>query len=183
MTEHFDISKIDVDDLYGQLEAGLAKLDIAKMAAIAAQEAKERHLHSSLEIRNIDPTGHLLGLHIDFSGKQARLRIPPHGAQTVQNFSFLTMWYIRLHQDPPVKLTNRAHNACFYEVNLLRTNGQNIQQQFLNPHVGASHIYDLDVGDRLIVVPVSMNQYLLRHANHIHWATPEDDTLMASEEE
>jgi hypothetical protein len=175
----FDIKTVETDGLLDKLEAGKERLDLGKLAAFFATQTR---LFSALEIRNIDPTGHLLGTHIDYAGNTAQLRIPPGGAQVIENFSFLTMWYIRLHKDPPVRLTNKANGACFYEVNKLLPSGQNIQQQFINPHQGASVVYDLDVGDRLIVVPLSMGQYMLRHGNHINWAPPQDDPLMQGRE-
>ncbi|WP_394688946.1 hypothetical protein [Hoeflea sp.] len=172
-------TEAEIETIFEQLENGIAKLNIETLAVISDPK---RMLNNSLTIHNLDPTGHLLGVNIDFSGSNARIRIPPKGSQTIQNFSFLTMWFIRLHQDPPVRLTNNANNVCFYEVNKLLTNGQNIQQQFINPHVGATCVYDLDVNDRLIVVPVSMNQYYLRHGNHIQWEAPKQDRMMRDAE-
>lgn len=168
-----------IEQIFEQLEKGAARLNIE---ALALMSDPKRMLNNSLTIHNLDTGGHLLGVNIDFSGNNARIRIPPKGSQTIQNFSFLTMWFIRLHVDPPVRLTNNANNVCFYEVNKLLTNGQNIQQQFINPHAGANCTYDLDVNDRLIVVPVSMNQYFLRHGNHIQWELPEQDRMMRGEE-
>ncbi|ADZ69868.1 hypothetical protein [Polymorphum gilvum] len=166
---------VKLDEIFDQLERGIAKLDIE---ALARMSDPKRMLNNSLNIRNLDTGGHLLGLNIDYSGKEARINIPPGGNQTVQNFSFLTMWFIQIHVDPPVRLTNQANNVCFYEVNRLMTNGHNVQQQFINPHAGATAVYGLDVNDRLIVVPVSMTQYYLRHANHIRWQAPGEDRRM-----
>ncbi|WP_026381651.1 hypothetical protein [Afifella pfennigii] len=168
-------STTETDLLFDLLEQRAKRLDIETLAQMCQPE---RMLNNSLNVHNLDSGGHLLGLNIDYSGKEARIRIPPKGNQTIQNFSFLTMWFLQIHQDPPVRLTNRANNVCFYEVNRLKANGLNIQQQFINPHAGANCTYDLDVGDRLIVVPVSMMQYYLRHANHIEWAPPEEDRAM-----
>jgi len=148
----------DFDALLGELRKGLPKMD---MKALAHMANPERMMNNSITIKNLDPRGHLLGINIDFSGREAQVRIPPYGSQRVENFSFLTMWFIRLQVDPPVQLTNNLNNVCFYQVNLLKTNGQNTQQQFLNPHAGATVKYMLDVGDRLIVVPVGMHRYFL----------------------
>lgn len=167
-----------IEEIFEQLENGTAKLSIETLGLMSDPK---RMLNNSLTIQNLDPGGHLLGVNIDFSGNNARIRIPPKGSQTIENFSFLTMWFIQLHIDPPVRLTNNANNTCFYEVNKLLTNGQNIQQPFINPHAGATCLYGLDVNDRLIVVPVSMNQYYLRHGNHIRWDAPEQDRMMKDE--
>lgn len=172
-------TEAEMEKIFDHLERGLAKMDIETLIQLSDPK---RMLNNSMTINNLDTTGHLLGVNIDFSGNNARIRIPPKGSQIIQNFSFLTMWFIRLHQDPPVRLTNNANNVCFYEVNKLLTNGQNIQQQFLNPHAGATCIYSMDVNDRLIVVPVSMNQYYLRHANQISWEAPENDRAMKGQE-
>ncbi len=165
----------DLDQKLDLLEKRAAKLDLETLARLSDPK---RMLHNALTIHNLDPGGHLLGLNIDYSGAQARIRIPPKGSQTVQNFSFLTMWFLEIHLDPPVRLTNQANNACFYEVNKLLPGGQSIQQQFINPHTGAAASYGLDVGERLIVVPVSMTRYYLHYANHIEWAPPQEDRLM-----
>lgn len=168
----------NTEEMLAQIIAGKGKPDLETLATLFG--ATRAGMHSALRIENLDPTGHLLGLSIDYSGARVELRIPPHGAQVVVNFSFLTMWFFRLQVDPPVRLTNMVNNVCFYEVNLLKSGGHNIQQQFINPHQGANATYGLDVADRLIVVPVSMNSYLLRADSGLVWASAEEDRLLQS---
>jgi len=150
----------DFDALLNELKKGLPKMDLKALAHMADPK---RMLNNSMTIKNLDPAGHLLGVNIDYDGKEVDIRIPPMGSQRVENFSFLTMWFIRLQVDPTVQLTNNLNNVCFYQVNLLKSNGHSTQQQFINPHAGATVKYMLDVGDRLIVVPVGMHRYFLEN--------------------
>jgi hypothetical protein len=129
-------------------------------------------LNSSIMIKNMDSGNHLLGIEIDWNGVKKEIRIPPGGQQHVDNFSYLTMWFIRLHVDPPVRLTTRSNYTAFYQVNKLLGNGQNQQMQFLNPWPGASEVYPLFPGERLIVVPVGMHRYILDHDPDMRFLEP-----------
>jgi hypothetical protein len=133
--------------------------DLATLADLARIE---RMLHNGLTVTNLDTQNHLLGVKVDWGGtSQVEINIPQGGQQTIENFQFMTIWFREIRVDPPVRLTNTANFACFYEVNKLLGNGQNQQMQIVNPAPGSSELYDLDVGQRLIVVPVSMVRYVL----------------------
>jgi hypothetical protein len=126
-------------------------------------------LQNSLTVGNRDSGNHLLGTSVDWGvgpNGQAivkEINIPPGGQQAIENFQFMTIWFRQIKVDPPVQLTNNANYACFYEVNKLLGNGQTQQMQIVNPWPGASVMYELNVGERLIVVPVGMHRYVLDH--------------------
>lgn len=132
------------------------------LAALANLARIERMLHNGLTVTNLDPGNHLLGVKVDWGGtSQVEINIPPGGQQTIENFQFMTIWFRLIQKDPPVRLTNTANFACFYEVNKLLGNGATKQMPIVNPAPGSAVEYELDVGQRLIVVPVSMARYVL----------------------
>ncbi|RCW21136.1 hypothetical protein DFR48_111100 [Ciceribacter lividus] len=128
-----------------------------------------RMLSNSLTVRNLDPGNHLLGTWIDWgmgsNGNPitSQLNIPPGGQQRIENCQYMTIMFLRVSADPPLELINNANYACFYEVTKLLGNGVTQQQQIVNPWPGASSQYGLDVGQRLIVVPVGMHRFVLNY--------------------
>lgn len=158
---------IDEIDLHSVLKRGdPSGFDLDALGRLADVR---RMQHNSLTVRNCDPGNHLLGSWIDWgmgpggSPITSQLNIPPGGQQRIDNFQFMTMWFRQIHVDPPVRLTNNTNYSCFYEVTKLLGNGVTQQQQIVNPGPGASSSYDLDVGQRLIVVPVGMHRFVLEH--------------------
>lgn len=137
--------------------------ELYDIAALGRLASVQRMLSNSLTIANLDPGNHLLGTMIDWGAGQREVNIVPHGQQTIENFQFMTIWFRQIQADPPLRLTNNANYACFYEVNKLLGNGQTQQMQIVNPWPGSSSAYELDVGQRLIVVPVGMARYVLAH--------------------
>lgn len=159
----------ELQDMLKKAKEGLKKGDLSQLAQLADVRLI---LNNSLKVKNLDPGNHLLGLKVDFSGGQMNYRIPPGGERHIDNFSFFTLWFIRIHVDPPVRLTNNVQNRCFYEVNKLLSNGVNKQMQFINPHLGASEIYPVYPGERLIVVPVSLSRFVLLHDINMKFIKP-----------
>jgi hypothetical protein len=159
MNEMFKAVPTSVNDIKAlrTREAG----ELFDMAALGRLASVQRMLHNSLTVANLDPGNHLLGTMIDWGNGQREVNIPPGGQQTIENFQFMTIWFRQIQIDPPLRLTNNANYACFYEVNKLLGNGMTQQMPIVNPWPGASNTYDLDVGQRLIVVPVGMARYVL----------------------
>jgi hypothetical protein len=140
--------------------------------ALERLAAVQRLLNNGLTVANLDPGNHLLGTKIDWGNGTSEVNIPPRGQQTIENFQFMTIWFRQIQVDPPVRLTNTASYACFYEVNKLLGNGMTQQMQIVNPWPGANGTYDLDVGQRLIVVPVGMARFVLQHDPALRCVTP-----------
>lgn len=161
MNEMFKAVPTSVDDIKALRTRDAGELfDIEALGRLASVQ---RMLHNSLTVFNLDPGNHLLGTKIDWGAGTSELNIVPRGQQTIENFQFMTIWFRQIQADPPLRLMNNANYACFYEVNKLLGNGQTQQMPIVNPWPGASSSYDLDVGQRLIVVPVGMARYVLAH--------------------
>lgn len=150
----------EIQDMLKEAKDALKKGELGALGKFADMRLM---LNNSLFVKNMDPGNHLLGLKIDWGGSEGQIRIPPGGQQHIDNFSFFTLWFIRVHVDPPVRLTNNANNKCFYQVTKLLSNGNNKQMQFINPHFGASEVYPVYPGERLIVVPNSMARFILEN--------------------
>ena len=145
--------------------------------ALQALALVQRMLLNSLTISNLDPGNHVLGTYVDWGMNQngpitSELNIPPGGQQRIENFQYLTVYFRQIKVDPPLRLTNNANYACFYEVNKLLGNGMTQQMQIVNPAPGSNELYDLDVGQRLIVVPVGMHKYVLERDPALRTLTP-----------
>lgn len=139
------------------------------LAALGRLADVRRMLNNSLTVKNLDPGNHLLGTWIDWgvgsNGNPitSQLHIPPGGQQRIENCQYMTIMFQRIQFDPPVELINNGNYVCFYEVTKLLGNGVTQQQQIVNPWPGASSKYELDVGQRLIVVPVGMHRFVLNY--------------------
>src|SRR3569833_2498503 len=161
MNEMFKGVPTSVDDITALRTRDAGELfDIAALGRLASVQ---RMLNNSLTVANLDPGNHLLGTMIDWGNGQREVNIPPHGQQTIENFQFMTIWYRQIQIDPPLQLTNNANYGCFYEDNKQHGNGMTQQQQIVNPWPCLSAKYELDVGQRLIVVPGGMGRYVLTH--------------------
>src|SRR3569833_955653 len=154
MNEMFKGVPTSVDDITALRTRDAGELfDIAALGRLASVQ---RMLHNSLTVANLDPGNHLLGTMIDWGNGQREVNIPPGGQQTIENFQFMTIWFRQIQIDPPLRLTNNANYACFYEVNKLLGNGMTQQMPIVNPWPGASNTYDHDVGQSHNVVQVGM---------------------------
>lgn len=161
MNDMFKAVKTSPDDIKALRTRDAGEMfDIGALSRLAPVQ---RMLNNSLTVANLDPGNHLLGTMIDWGNGQREVNIPPHGQQAIENFQFMTIWFRQIQVDPPLQLTNNANYGCFYEVTKLLGNGMTQQQQIVNPWPGSSAKYELDVGQRLIVVPVGMARFVLAH--------------------
>jgi hypothetical protein len=183
MNDIFKPIETSMDDIKAlrTREAG----ELFDVVALGRLALVQRMLHNSLTVKNLDTGNHILGSSIAWGTApgggplEREINIPMGGQQRIENFQFMTLWYRQVHVDPPVRLTNNANYACFYEVNKLLGNGMTQQQQIINPWPGASEVYSLDVGQQLHVVPVGMHRYVLTHDPMLKCINPPERTVPA----
>jgi hypothetical protein len=172
-----DVTMRATPALLDDLKALITKSGEIDPDAFAKLALVQRMLNNSLTVANRDPGNHLLGAYVDWGlgghgPITTELHIPPGGQQRIENFQFMTIWFQRIQIDPPVQLTNNTNFMCYYEVTKLLNNGVTQQMQIVNPAAGSSELYGLDVGQRLMVQPISMQRYVLEHDPALRSLTP-----------